>query len=201
MRLFGIRATSVAMGLGLVVAGLGVLGAGSNGPALARYEVTGELELATGGRVFVCYAFLMTYPAEGCGGIEVHGVDFRQIPNVEACPSGAQVSQAMRLVGTWNGKALTLAESPKPAQKAVGLPEPCVQEIGFDGAPGMNSRQIQVTDALRAHGIMVLETMPCDDTTLGVTVVVADDETISWVTSHYAPVKVAGWLGPLPSGP
>ena len=65
----------------------------------------------------------------------------------------------------------------------------------------MNSRQTQVWDALQTHGITVLQTMACDDTTLGITVVVADDSTVSWVTSHYPPVKVAGWLRRLPSGP
>jgi hypothetical protein len=62
-------------------------------------------------------------------------------------------------------------------------------------------RQTQVWDALKARGITVLQTMPCDDTTLGVTVVLADENTVSWLTSHYGPVKVAGWLRPVPSGP
>ena len=201
MRLFGIRATSVTMGLGLLAAILGVLGGGSDGPAAVRYEVTAPLQLATGGKVFACYAFLMTFPADGCGGIEVRGADFSQLPNVERYPSGAQVSQAMRLVGTWDGHVLRLTESPQAAQKAPGLPEPCQQEPGFEGAPGTNSRQTQLWDALQAHGITVLQTMACDDTTLGITVVVADDSTVSWVTSHYPPVKVAGWLRRLPSGP
>ena len=65
----------------------------------------------------------------------------------------------------------------------------------------MNERQTQVWDALRAHGITVLQTMPCDDTTIGVTVLLADDSTIAWVTSHYPPVKVTSWLRTLPSGP
>lgn len=201
VRLLGIRKTSAALGFGLLAAGLGVLGAGSSGPAATRYEVTAPLQLATGGKVFACYAFLMSYPVEGYGGIEVRGVDFSQIPNVEGYPSGALVSQAMRLVGTWDGQALTVTERPQPAEKALGLPEPCRQELGFEGAPAMMPRERQVWDDLRAHGIAVLQSMPCDDTTLGITVVVADDRTVAWVTSRYPQVKIAGWLRRLPSGP
>ena len=133
VRLLGVRNSSATLGFGLLAAGLGLLGAGSSGPAATMYEVTAPLQLATGGKVFACYAFLMSYPAEGCGGIEVRGVDFSQMPNVEGFSSGAQVSQAMRLVGTWDGRVLTLTESPQPALKAPGLPEPCQQELGFEG--------------------------------------------------------------------
>jgi hypothetical protein len=201
VRLLGIRKSSATLGFGLLAASLGVLGAGSSGPAATKYEVTAPLQLATGGKVFACYAFLMTYPVEGCGGIEVHGVDFTQMPNVEGFPSGAQVSQAMRLVGTWDGTALTLTDSPRPAQKAPGLPEACHQEFGFDGGQGVMAREPDVWNGLQAHGIAVLQAMPCDDTTLGITVAVADDGTVAWVTSHYQHIKIAGWLRPLPSGP
>jgi hypothetical protein len=201
MRLFGIRATSIALGLGLLAAGLGVLGAGSNGPAATRYQVSAELLRASDGRVFACYAYLQSSQSDGCGGVEVRGMDFGQISGMEDFPSGGQGSPPVRLVGTWDGKALTLTEPPQPAQKALGLPDPCQQELGFDGAPAMDLRQTEVADALRAHGIIVLQTMPCDDTTLGLTILLADDETISWVSSHYPPVKVTGWLRPLPSGP
>jgi hypothetical protein len=201
VRLLGVRRSSAALGFGLLAAGLGVLGAGSSGPAATKYEVTAPMQLATGGKVFACYAFLLTYPAEGCGGILVRGVDFNRVPNVEGYPSGAQVSPAVRLVGTWDGTALTLTESPQPAQKALGLAQPCQQELGFEGAPGVMAREPEVWDGLKAHGIAVLQAMPCDDTTLGITVAVADDRTVAWVTSHYPHVKIAGWLRPLPSGP
>ena len=201
MQLFGIRATSIGLGLGLVAAGLGVLGAGSNGPAATRYEVTAELLLASDGRAFACYAYLQSLPSDGCGGIEVRGVDFSQISGMEDFPSGGQGSPPLRMVGTWDGKALTLTESPQPAEKAPGLPEPCQQDLGFDGAPDLMAREPLVWNGVKAHGIAVLQSMPCDDTTLGITVVVADDNTVAWVTSHYPGIKIAAWLRPLPSGP
>jgi hypothetical protein len=201
MQLFGIRATSIGLGLGLVAAGLGVLGAGSSGPAATRYEVTAELLLASDGHVFACYAYLQSSQSDGCGGIEVRGVDFRQISVMEDFPSGGQGSPPLRLVGTWDGKALTLTESPQPAKKAPGLPEPCQQELGFDGGSAVMAREPEVWDGLKAHGIAVLQIMPCDDTTLGITVVVADERTVAWMTSHYQHIKIASWLRRLPSGP
>jgi hypothetical protein len=200
MRLLGVRTTSTALGFGLLAAGLGVLGAGSSGPAATRYEVTAPLQLATGSKVFACYAFLMTYPAEGCGGILVRGVDFSKVPNVEGYPSGALVSQPMRLVGTWDGRALTLTEAPQAAQTAPGLPQPCTQD--FSPQPGFDSIQLQieVADALRKRGSDVLMSAGCDGMTVGVVLPVADDATVDWLTRHYH-VNVVGWLRPLPSGP
>jgi hypothetical protein len=134
----------LATGLGLVAAGLGVLGAGSDGPAATRYEVTAELLLAGDGKVYACYAYLQSFTADGCGGIEVRGVNFSQLPGIEGFPSGGQGSSPQRLVGTWDGKALRLTESPGPARTAAGLPDPCKQELGFEGAPGLTLRQTQV---------------------------------------------------------
>jgi hypothetical protein len=203
VRLLGVRKSSAALGLGLLAASLGVLGAGSNGPAPTRYEVTAELLLANDGKVYACYAYLQSFPPAACGGIEVLGVDLSQIRSVEGYPSGGQGSRPQRLVGTWDGQALTLTEPPHPAEKALGLPLPCQQELGFEGAPGMPlmAQVVHDWEALRARGIDMLETVPCDSTTVGIVLVAADDQAVAWLTSHYRPIKVVGWLRPLPSGP
>jgi hypothetical protein len=180
--------------------GLGVLGAGSSGPAVTRYEVTAPLQLATGGRVFACYAFLMSYPAEGCGGILVREVDFSQLPNIGGYGGGAVVSSPMRLVGTWDGTALTLTQSPQPAQKEPGMPQPCAAGATSEAGPDPIRLQIQVIDALATRGIHVLESTGCGSDTVGVVVPVADEATVSWLTSHYD-ARIAGWLRPVPSGP
>lgn len=197
MRLFGIRATSVTMGLGLLAAALGVLGAGSNGPAATRYELNAPL-LATGGRVFACFSDALMDPAT-CGGIEVKGVDISQVPDGGG-DHGLPFSHPMRLVGTWNGQALTLTEAPQPARTAPGLPEPCSQD--FSPQPGSDSTQLQieVANALRSRGIDVLMSTGCDGMKVGVVLPLADDATVDWLTRHYR-VKVVGWLRPLPTGP
>jgi hypothetical protein len=200
MRLVGIRHIAATLGLGLAAALLGILGAGSSGPAATRYEVAAPLQLATGGRVFACYVFLLTYPAEGCGGILVRAVDFSRLPGVEGYPGGALVSQPMRLVGTWDGTALTLTQPPGAASTVAGPPQPCAAEAPSEPGPDTIQRQVQVTQALATRGIHVLMSTGCGGDTVGVVVPVADETTVAWLTSHYQ-ASVAGWLRRLPSGP
>lgn len=197
VRLLGVRKSSAVLGFGLLAATLGVLGAGSNGPAAIRYELNAPL-LATGGRVVACFSDALMDPAT-CGGIEVKGVDVSHIPDGGG-DRGQPFSHPMRLVGTWDGQALTLTEPPQPAQAAPGLPQPCTQD--FIPQPGFDSIQLQieVADALRNRGIDVLMSTGCDGMTVGVVLPVADDATVDWLTTHYH-VKVVGWLRPLPSGP
>src|SRR5467141_599776 len=114
MRLFGIRATSVTTGLGLVAASLGVLGAGSNGPGSTKYEVTAPLLSVGEEPVYACGGFIL-HTLTGCAGIVVHGVDVGQIPGVESYPWGSRLTPPVRLVGTWDGRALTLTQSPQSA--------------------------------------------------------------------------------------
>ena len=199
VRLLGVRKSSAALGLGLLAASLGVLGAGSSGPAAPRYEVSAPL-LATGGLVFACFAADPMDPVHACGGIEVRGVDASQIPGGDGYPD-LPFSHAMRLVGTWDGHALTLTEPPQPAAHAPGLPEACSPESG--SPPELDSIPLQreVSEALRTRGVEVLMSMGCDSETVGVIVPVADEATVSWLATHYRTVKVTGWLRPLPSGP
>jgi hypothetical protein len=197
MQLFGIRATSVTIGLGLVAAGLGVLGAGSSGPAALRYELDAPLGVS-GGRVFACFSSALMDWAS-CAGVEVKGLDISQVPDGGG-DHGLPWSQTMRLVGTWDGQALTLTEAPQVAQAPPGMPPLCRQDS--NAQPGLDTtpRQIEVIDALRSRGVDVLESAGCDRTTVGVLVPVADEATVAWITSHYR-VNVVGWLRPLPGGP
>jgi hypothetical protein len=198
VRLLGVRTSSATLGFGLLAASLGVLGAGSNGPAATRYELSAPLVLTAGGQVFACFSYdLMA--VDSCGGIEVKGVDVSHIPDGGG-DHGLPWSQTMRLVGTWDGQALTLTEAPHIAQTAPGPPQPCQQDPNSQPEPDSIQRQIEVIDALRSRGVEVLMSTGCDRTTVGVLVPVADDATVSWLTHHYR-VKVAGWLRPLPSGP
>ena len=79
VRLLGVRTSYAMMGLGVLAASLGVLGAGSSGPAAIGYELNAPL-LATGGRVFACFSSDLMDPTH-CGGIEVKGVDISQVPD------------------------------------------------------------------------------------------------------------------------
>ena len=187
-----------SLGFGLLAAALGVVGAGSSGPAAIRYELNAPL-LATGGRVFACFSDALMDPAAGCGGIEVKGVDVSQVPDGGG-DHGSPWSQPMRLVGTWDGQALTLTEAPQSAQTPPELPPLCTQDFNSQSEPDSTPRQIEVIDALQSRGVDVLESAGCDRATVGVLVVVADDATVDWITTHYR-VNVVSWLRRLPSGP
>jgi hypothetical protein len=199
VRLLGVRRSAAALGFGLLAAGLGLLGAGSSGLTAPRYEVSAPL-LATGGLFFACFAYDLMDPVHACGGIEVRGVDASRLAGGDSYPGRRSVSQAMRLVGTWDGHALTLTEPPQPAAQSPGLVQPCPRGQESQPGPDTMALQRQVTDALRAHGTEVLMSTGCDSTTVGVVVPVADDATVNWLKSHYR-VQIAGWLRRLPSGP
>ena len=187
-----------SLGFGLLAAALGVLGAGSSGPAAIRYELDAPL-LATGGRVFACFSDALMDPAAGCGGIEVKGVDVSQVPDGGG-DHGSPWSQPMRLVGTWDGQALTLTEAPHSAQTPPELPPLCTQDFNSQSEPDSTPRPIEVIDALQSRGVDVLESAGCDRATVGMLVVVADDATVDWITTHYR-VNVVSWMRRLPSGP
>ena len=182
------------MGLGLFAATLGVLGAGSSGPAAIRYELDAPL-LATGGRVFACFSDDLMNTR--CGGIELKGVDISQVPDGGGNPPW---SPTMRLVGTWDGQALRLTGAPQVAQTPPGLPPLCTQDFNAQPEPDSTQGQIEVIRALQSRGVDVLESTGCDHATVGVLVVVADDATVDWITKHYH-VNVVSWLRRLPSGP
>jgi hypothetical protein len=198
VRYLGIRHRAATLGLCFLAANLGLLGAGSSGRAAMRYELDAPL-LATGGRVFACFSDDLMDPATHCGGIEVKGVDVSHIPDGGG-DHGLPWSQTMRLVGTWDGQALTLTEAPQIAQTAPGPPQLCQQDPNSQPEPDSIQRQIEVIDALRSRGVDVLMSTGCDRTTVGVLVPVADDATVAWITSRYH-VNLVGWLRPLPSGP
>jgi hypothetical protein len=195
-RLLGARTTAASLGFGLLAAALGVLGAGSSGPAAIRYELDAPL-LAAEGRVFACFSDDLMNTR--CGGIEVKGVDISQVPDGGG-DHGSPWSQPMRLVGTWDGQALTLTEAPQTAQTPPGLAPLCTQDFNSQPEPDSMQRQIEVIDALRSRGVDVLESAGCGRATVGVLVVVADDATVDWITKHYR-VNVVSWMRRLPSGP
>lgn len=196
MRLFGVRATSVTMGLGLLAAILGVLGAGSGGPGSVKYEVAASLS-ARDGQVSACWASM---DPGSCGVVPVRGIDVGQYQNFEWSPGAPLMTAILRLVGTWDGHTLTLTEPAQPAGSATPYPQPCGKlPVGFTPEPRVLALQDRVgTDRalLENQGIEVLGTSACDGV-VGIIVVVADPDTVSYLSSRYDTVTVAGWLQPL----
>jgi hypothetical protein len=194
-----------SLGLVLVAAGLGVLGAGSAGRPAAvdeiTYEVTTLLMSEKDGPVYGCNLILQSLPPQCGGGIRVNGADIQHIPGVTRYENGTLQTSMMYLVGHWAGHALTLTEPPRPATSAPSLPDPCTQQPGTSSAGGVPPRQLQVGNdeaTLKAQGIDVMETITCGDT-LGIGVVLADAATVRYLQARYGKVSVTGWLRPVTS--
>ena len=81
-----------------------------------RYTITTGFLSVEGGPVMACYLMTLSLPPTGCGGVVVHGVHIRRLPGAHAVSNGTVQTSTMRLVGTWDGQALTLTEPPVPAE-------------------------------------------------------------------------------------
>jgi hypothetical protein len=199
MPVLGIRITATTIGLGLFVAGLGVLGAGAGGPGSTRYEVVAPLLSVGDGDVYACFSYAQSSSPTACSGVRVRGVDIRRIATVQGyAESPTLETPPVRLVGRWEEGALTLTEPPQPASAATPLPEPCSQPIGFQPSSDVMALQDRVVrdPAFANRNILFLESMPCEGR-VGLLVAVADPETVSYLQGRYPAVVVTGWLQPI----
>jgi hypothetical protein len=180
-----------------------VLIAGSGGrlsvPVGKSYEVVAPL-LAVGiGPTYACKLIDLSYPPAGCGGVLLGRVDISQVPGVFRYQNGTMSTPPLRLVGVWDGQALTLTQRPRPASyTATALDTPCAVT-----SPAIEpellvreQRVVQAWDALKQHGVVLLSVGPCGDA-LDLFVAVADTQTINYLTTTYGPVGVFGWLSPV----
>jgi hypothetical protein len=83
------------------------------GPRL--WEVIGAVIARDGGPVEVCHAVLDSLPPQCGGGIEVRGLDPAAVPGATSQRGVTWTDQAVRLVGTWDGTALTVTRPAEPA--------------------------------------------------------------------------------------
>jgi hypothetical protein len=85
------------------------------------------LQLARGPVTLCGGAVLTSLPPAGCGGPEVLGLDPMDVPGAERFANGTVTTPSVRLVGTWDGTALTVTEpfelrrpTPEPAPPVPG---------------------------------------------------------------------------------
>jgi hypothetical protein len=70
---------------------------------------------------------LTSLPPAGCGGAVVRGLDPMTVPGAERFPNGTVTTPSVRLVGTWDGTALTPTEPPVLAERTyAGSPAPAI---------------------------------------------------------------------------
>ena len=162
-----------------------------------EYTVVGTLLSVRGETAKVCAAVIFTLPPTWCGGVTIYGVDIRTAPGAHVFSNGTVDTGLVRVVGTWDGQALTLVGALRPAGASEMPPWPaCAAGAKNAFLPDSTAQRINDdTPFLRSRGIEVLSIIPCNDGIL-VVVPVADSKTVSYLTTRYGQLHVAGWLQP-----
>src|SRR5690348_11990619 len=119
----------------VVLAGIVACGSVAHGAAppspQVLYTVTSMVMQKPGEAPRACYATPLPYPPIGCGGPDLNGIDLRSIPGVTSYQNGVLATPVLRLVGTWDGRALRLTGAPTPAAMSeVTQAAQCAQKPG-----------------------------------------------------------------------
>ena len=162
-----------------------------------EYTVIGTLLSVRGETAQVCSAEIFTLPPTCGGGVTIYGVDIRTAPGAHVFSNGTVDTGLVRVVGTWDGQALTLVGPLRSAGASEMRPWPtCAAGAKNSLLPDSTAQRINDdTPFLRSRGIEVLSIFPCNDGIL-VVVPVADSKTVSCLTTRYGQLHVAGWLQP-----
>jgi hypothetical protein len=101
-------------------------------PSQELWTGTAPLLQTPNGALTLCGGVTLTsLPPAGCGGAKVRNLDPMTVPGSERFANGTVTTPSVRLVGTWDGDALTVTEPPVAAQPT---PEP-PHEIPGPGCP------------------------------------------------------------------
>ncbi len=162
-----------------------------------EYTVIGTLLSVRGETAQVCSVEIFTLPPTCGGGVTIYGVDIRTAPGAHVFSNGTVDTGLVRVVGTWDGQALTLVGPLRSAGASEMRPWPtCAAGAKNSLLPDSTAQRINDdTPFLRSRGIEVLSIFPCNDGIL-VVVPVADSKTVSYLTTRYGQLHVAGWLQP-----
>jgi hypothetical protein len=162
-----------------------------------EYTVIGTLLSVRGETAQVCAAVIFTLPPTCGSGVTICGVDIRTAPGAHVFSNGTVDTGLVRVVGTWDGQALTLVGVLRPAGANEMPPWPaCAAGAKNPFLPDSTAQRINDdTPSLRSRGIEVLSITPCNDGIL-VVVPVADSKTVAYLTTRYGQLHVAGWLQP-----
>ncbi len=162
-----------------------------------EYTVVGTLLSVRGETAKVCAAVIFTLPPTWCGGVTIYGVDIRTAPGAHVFSNGTVDTGLVRVVGSWDGQALTLVGALRPAGASEMPPWPaCAAGAKNAFLPDSTAQRINDdTPFLRSRGIEVLSIIPCNDGIL-VVVPVADSKTVSYLTGKYGQLQIVGWLQP-----
>ena len=167
----------------------------------ALYTVTSIVMQKPGEPPRACAFMPLPYPPIGCGGPDLHGVDLVTMHGVTRYQNGVLATSMLHLVGTWDGRALTLTRPPDTAAMADATAMPqwqCPSQPTQVASPPLMQRVMSDEALLKARGIQLLEFGPCGDS-LFMVITVADRDSVGFLTNRYGAVQVAGWLKALRS--
>jgi hypothetical protein len=99
--------------------------AAASPPAQQLWTGTATLLQTPDGRLTLCGgSILSSLPPAGCGGAYVTDLDPMTVEGAERFKNGTITTPSVRLVGTWDGEALTVTQPPALAEPATPSPAP-----------------------------------------------------------------------------
>lgn len=164
------------------------------------YTVTATVMWKPGEAPHACAFEPLPLPPIGCGGPDVAGFDPSKVGGSTRFSNGVVATGYLRLVGTWDGRALSVTVPPEHASPSAATPVPRCnprgQQVGAPSVSPVMQRVIADSAILKSHGIVVLEFGMCG-AELFMAVAVAGTGTVDFLTGRYGDVQVASWLKPL----
>lgn len=174
----------------VLIAALGAWGAGG----LPFYALTALVAEVPGQSPYACLGARILEGPPGCAGSGplILGLDMASFPHLVRQRNGT-IEIALRMVGSWDGRALSLSQPPAmAAQDDIRQPEPCTGNPGLYGA----IRPEDVRDIGLLESVHVLGWGACDGS-IAFTVWVADAHTVTALINRYPGAEVAGWMQPI----
>jgi hypothetical protein len=163
-----------------------------------EYTIVTTLEVRPGGPVYACRTEFISLPPPPCGGVEIRNADAGTVAALGGdLPGlhGTRRSRSVRIVGTWDGQALTLTRPPVPASQPSPTPLPVLSPPPDQAADEAEVVRIAHDSTLKSEGVSWMEAGVNSD---GVYVLlpVADSHSVQVIHSRYPDAHVSGWLQP-----
>ncbi|HXY72310.1 MAG TPA: hypothetical protein VEM41_07190 [Actinomycetota bacterium] len=138
-----------------------------------------------------CETTLSSLPPAGCSGVPIGGYDFGHLPGVTRAGGAWWTSRPWLLVGTWDGRVLTVTRPPAPPGGRWREPP---RPAGCTGRATPAAAALAKRIASQRARLHMLTLTRCG-TRVWVLVAVADAPTIAYVHRHFGErVVVSGWL-------
>jgi hypothetical protein len=162
------------------------------------YSVSAPVVAIAGQHPKACAGIPLSLPPADCGGIELAGIDVHRVGGIIVYPNGTVQTPVLHLIGTWDGRRLSLTSHPEVVAPNAMTPLAVCTGASQEASPALIELEKNIAadrDLLLGKGILVLKTAPCGDHVL-VVVPVADARTVAYLGERYVNVNVVSWLEP-----